>query len=163
MHRDSPAYVGFWPRLGAMLVDGLWIGALLWALAYIILAPTNLGPTALYQAPSGIALSALLPSAVMVGFWRLRQATPGKMLVNARIVDHATGRPASLRQYVIRYLAYLPSAIPLFLGCIWVAFNNRRRGWHDLIAGTAVIHPEGSTQRESRFFDSDPASPPWSR
>jgi uncharacterized RDD family membrane protein YckC len=29
--------------------------------------------------------------------------------------------------------------IPLFLGFIWVAFDARKQGWHDKLAGTLVI------------------------
>ena len=40
----------------------------------------------------------VLPAAATLLFWRLRGATPGKMLVSARIVDAKTfGRPSLLR------------------------------------------------------------------
>jgi uncharacterized RDD family membrane protein YckC len=31
-----------------------------------------------------------------------------------------------------------------FLGFIWVAFDKRKQGWHDKIAGTVVIREDGS-------------------
>jgi len=31
------------------------------------------------------------------------------------------------------------SMIPLFLGMIWVAFDARKQGWHDKLAGTVVV------------------------
>ena len=36
-------------------------------------------------------------------------------------------------------LAYLISAI-LFLGYLWILFDNRRQGFHDKIAGTFVVY-----------------------
>jgi uncharacterized RDD family membrane protein YckC len=29
--------------------------------------------------------------------------------------------------------------IPCFLGMLWVAFDARKQGWHDKLAGTVVI------------------------
>ena len=29
--------------------------------------------------------------------------------------------------------------IPLCLGLIWVAFDARKQGWHDKLAGTVVV------------------------
>jgi uncharacterized RDD family membrane protein YckC len=40
---------------------------------------------------------------------------------------------------VIRLLCYLLSAAPLYLGFLWAAFDRRKQGWHDKIAGTVVI------------------------
>jgi uncharacterized RDD family membrane protein YckC len=32
------------------------------------------------------------------------------------------------------------AAIPFFLGFIWVLFSKDRRGWHDMIGGTYMVH-----------------------
>jgi uncharacterized RDD family membrane protein YckC len=40
---------------------------------------------------------------------------------------------------VIRLLCYFVSALPFCLGFLWAAFDRRKRGWHDKIAGTVVI------------------------
>ena len=29
--------------------------------------------------------------------------------------------------------------IPLFMGLVWVAFDKRKQGWHDKLAGTVVV------------------------
>ena len=64
------------------------------------------------------------------------------MAIGARIVDVATGRPASPAQLVVRYLGYFVASIPLFLGIIWVAFDARKQGWHDKIAGIVAVRPK---------------------
>ena len=38
-----------------------------------------------------------------------------------------------------RLLCYLVSALPFYLGFLWAAFDRRKQGWHDKIAGTVVI------------------------
>ena len=40
---------------------------------------------------------------------------------------------------MIRYLGYYVSAIPFGLGLLWVAFDPRKQGWHDKMAGTVVV------------------------
>lgn len=72
-------------------------------------------------------------------FWFYFSTTPAKMLFRLRIVDAKTGLPMSRRQSVIRFLGYIVSTIPFSLGFLWIAFNKKRRGFHDLIAGTIVV------------------------
>jgi uncharacterized RDD family membrane protein YckC len=60
----------------------------------------------------------------------------------ARIVDANTYGPPSTGKLVGRYFAYLASIIPLFLGFLWIAFDKRKQGWHDKLAGTVVVHHE---------------------
>lgn len=78
----------------------------------------------------------------IIAFWLMKQATPGKFAISAKIVDAKTGGEPSIGQCIIRYLAYFLSTIPLCLGFIWVAFDSRKQGWHDKIAGTVVVRPK---------------------
>jgi uncharacterized RDD family membrane protein YckC len=75
-------------------------------------------------------------------FWVYRQATPGKIAIDARIVDATTGEKPSTGQLIGRYLGYYVSTIPLLLGFVWVAFDPRKQGWHDKLAGTVVVRPK---------------------
>ena len=70
--------------------------------------------------------------------WHLKGATLGKMAFGLRVVDANLQKPPFWR-LVIRYLAYWISGLLLGLGFIWAIFDERRRGWHDLIAGTVVV------------------------
>ena len=79
---------------------------------------------------------------MVVLFWVYRQATPGKIAISARIVDAETGAKPSTRQLVGRYFGYYVSIIPLMLGILWVAFDPRKQGWHDKLAGTVVVRPK---------------------
>jgi uncharacterized RDD family membrane protein YckC len=72
-------------------------------------------------------------------FWRYKGATPGKMLMGLRIVDADTHGPVPFGRLVLRMLGYLLSALPLFLGFVWVAFDKRKQGFHDKIARTLVL------------------------
>lgn len=71
--------------------------------------------------------------------WEL-DTTPGKWLMGLRIVDATSLEKPTKWQYALRFFAYIPATLPLMLGLIWVSLNKRRRGLHDIIAGTVVIH-----------------------
>ncbi len=129
-------YVGFWARVGASLVDSV--------LMAIILIPVGrifLGGGAMFEwdNPANIMVNGVLPGIAVVLFWVYRQATPGKMLIGAKIVDAKTGGKPSTGQLIGRYFAYYVSTIPLLLGLIWVGIDARKQGWHDKLAGTLVV------------------------
>ena len=58
---------------------------------------------------------------------------------NARAEDAKTGGKPSTGQFIGRYLCYYLSSLLLGLGFIWVAFDSRKQGWHDKLAGTLVV------------------------
>lgn len=91
----------------------------------------------------------------MIAFWLYKLATPGKMAIGATIVDARTGRRPSAGQLVIRYFGYIVSTLPLGLGLIWVAFDSRKQGWHDKLAGTVVVR-RGSGGEVPVVFDDAP-------
>ena len=131
-----PGYVGFWQRLFACLIDSM--------LVFVVYGPiviTAFGSEYfLLEAPRyWDAASGLVIAAGTLAFWRYQGATPGKIAIAARIVDAQTGKPPSTARLVVRLLAYVVSALPLCLGFLWVAFDRRKQGWHDKIAGTVVI------------------------
>jgi len=77
--------------------------------------------------------------------------TPGKIAIGARIVDARTGAKPSTGQLIGRYFGYYVSTIPLFLGLIWVAFDSRKQGWHDKLAGTVVVRDKHRGPEPVRF------------
>jgi uncharacterized RDD family membrane protein YckC len=140
---DEPhvEYAGFWIRVAAALIDTLLIVAVTLPLLLAIfgwdyLQGANLGSLgALIE----FLISWVAPAIAVVVFWTYKQATPGKLAVSAKIVDARTGGPLSVGQSIGRYLAYFVSTLPLCLGLIWVAFDKKKQGWHDKLAGTVVI------------------------
>ncbi len=72
-------------------------------------------------------------------FWKYRQATPGKMVLGLKIVDAKTLGALGIGQMLGRYFAYLVSAIPVYLGFLWIGWDARKQGWHDKLSGTLVI------------------------
>jgi uncharacterized RDD family membrane protein YckC len=138
----EPRYAGFWLRLGASVIDVIVLLA--------IIAPIEIaffGREYPALAMQGKTLSVdiwtqlVLPLLAMIVLWRYRAATPGLMLLSARIVDAETLAPASIGKLTLRAVVLLLMwllFIPL-IGVLWIAFDKRKRGWHDMIAKTVVI------------------------
>ena len=75
-----------------------------------------------------------------------------KMLTKLTIVDAKTGKKPSKKQFILRYLGYFLSSFVFCLGFIWIAFDKKKQGWHDKIAGTVVVK-ESSV--EAVLFESE--------
>ncbi|MEK6734314.1 MAG: RDD family protein [Pseudomonadota bacterium] len=39
----------------------------------------------------------------------------------------------------MRVFSCILSALPFFLGYLWIVFDPKKQGWHDKLAGTLVI------------------------
>ncbi|TCT19864.1 RDD family protein [Thiobaca trueperi] len=146
-------YAGFWIRVVASLIDSILIvlvtlPLLLWIYGVEYFDPEQTGFMA---GTAYFLISWVLPAIAVIVFWIYKSATPGKMLVSARIVDARTGERASTGQLIGRYFGYFVSGIPFLLGLIWVAFDRRKQGWHDKLAGTVVVREKNRGPEPVRF------------
>ena len=73
-----------------------------------------------------------------IGFWLLAGQTPGKRVLGVRIV-RTDGKRLRFWNALRRVIGYVFSSI-LFLGYLWILFDNRRQGFHDKLAGTMVVY-----------------------
>lgn len=177
MKADGVQYVGFWPRVAAALIDtvivvmvtspvvswiyradqhaipGIDLGELQRAAETGDVARLQLyldsllADFSLARGPLDILVSWVLPAAAIIVFWLAREATPGKMVIGARVVDARTGGALTALQGIVRYLGYYVSTFPFLLGLVWVAFDPRKQGFHDKLAGTVVIKAKGGSGR----------------
>lgn len=139
----DPVYVGFWKRVGASVIDTIALLAVLLPMLYALYGSAAFsGNPEQSSGTMGTLLQVVLPALAVILFWKYRGATPGKMLISARVVDADTLGPISTGQAIGRYLAYFLSTFLLMLGFIWVAFDKRKQGWHDKLAHTVVIEAE---------------------
>ncbi|HEY4872622.1 MAG TPA: RDD family protein [Steroidobacteraceae bacterium] len=144
---DAPEleYVGFWLRFWAFIIDSVLVMVILLPILHAYGAHSywpGLWPD-IYAgvSPTAELIQWVLPAVAVVIFWLTRQATPGKMAISATIVDAATGKRPTTGQFIGRYLAYYVSTLAFFLGFVWIAFDARKQGWHDKLAGTVVVRP----------------------
>ena len=151
MQDSNLEYVGFWPRVGASLIDTVLLLVILLPLIHMVYGPAYWASDSFIQGPFDFLANYVLPAIAVIAFWIARQATPGKMAIGAKIVDAKTGHPASKGQLVGRYLGYYVSSIPLFLGIFWVAFDDKKQGWHDKLAGAVVVREKERGPNEVEF------------
>jgi uncharacterized RDD family membrane protein YckC len=134
-------YAGFWWRVLASIIDAILILLITAPLVIAVVGFENYGNPSrgFFGGPAEILINNVLPVLVVVLFWKFKQATPGKMALSIKIVDAETQGPLSWGQCIGRYFAQILSALPLGLGYLWVAWEPRKRSWHDMLAGTLVV------------------------
>jgi uncharacterized RDD family membrane protein YckC len=139
-------FAGFWSRVGASFIDtvllALIIGPVLWA----VYGAAYLDSDSLIQGPVDFLLSYVFPAIAVIVFWIYKSSTPGKMAFGMRIVDARTGETPTTAQFVGRYLGYYVSTLPLLLGFLWVAWDPKKQGFHDKLAGTVVVRRKRATE-----------------
>jgi uncharacterized RDD family membrane protein YckC len=80
-------------------------------------------------------------AAYFVTFWSTTGQTPGSRLLGIRVC-RADGGVLRPRRALLRLVALTLAAIPLFAGFLPILVDDRRRGLHDMIAGTVVVGAE---------------------
>ena len=113
MAQATPQYAGFWVRVVAYIID---------IIVMAVLSITIIGP--------------LLYMPIM---WWKKGATLGQMALGLKVVRAVDGGPIGGQAAVIRFIGLIIAIVVLYIGVIWVAFEPRKRGWADMMAGTVVI------------------------
>ena len=136
---STRVYAGFWVRVVAALIDSLLAALILGPILWAIYGKEYFGSEALLAGPADFLLTWVLPAIAVILFWMYKSATPGKMALGLRIVDARSGNVPTTGQCIGRYFGYYVSLLPLGVGILWVAFDARKQGFHDKLAGTVVI------------------------
>ena len=127
-------YASLWQRLGALLLDwlilvflvgipGLYIAVLLAGALYFVLFPWIAFP-----------ISSLY---FIVG--NGRGGTWGKRIIGLRVRDVNRSGQIGLGRGLVRYLLWLVGLYCLYLGWLWMIWDDRKQTWHDKAAGSAVV------------------------
>ena len=147
-------YAGFWRRLGAYTVDGIIIFftfivlSIIASLAFFFGAISGNSKDFIADLADPARFSSVkifiwiffisLYIAYFTYFHGTTGRTLGKMFFGLQVVS-ADGTPISFGIAFLRAVGYLVSGALFNLGFIWIAFDKRKQGWHDKIAGTVVI------------------------
>lgn len=135
---------GFGLRAAAFVIDTVFVwfcsmllGVTVGLVGYLLTMYTADGPAPLDRL---VVICGLIFSvAYYLAAWTKSGQTLGKVALGIKIVG-ADGQPPSGGKAVLRYLGYILNAILLSIGFLWAAFDRKRQGWHDKIAGTYVIY-----------------------
>jgi uncharacterized RDD family membrane protein YckC len=125
-------------RLVAYIVDNLVIGAIL-ILGFLV--GVLLLNVATILTVIVLLLTPIVCAAYFPWFWSRGGQTPGLRLFGLRVVRDRDGGPVSVGAATLRLIGYWIDAVVLYIGFIWIFVDQRKRCWHDLIAGTVVVKP----------------------
>lgn len=145
-------YAGLGRRLAALLIDSILVAtvmafALLGWMTFTDAVP-DMGSRA-FHAFVGIGGLLALVVKVLLDAWL--QGTPGLRLMDCRLVDVRSGCGIGLGRSVKRTLALVVAVLPGMLGLLWIAWNKRRQGWHDLLAGSVVMREDEALKSLSQL------------
>ena len=149
-------YAGFWKRVVADIIDSVVLNGVSLLVALMILGcfywvgiffgKAGGAARSLFDDFSAFYIQILLGSLRIVssliyytwGTYRFG-TTLGKRCFHIYVVNVSDGSKITLEQSFIRYVGYALSAIPLYAGYLMVALESKKRGLHDLLAGTVSI------------------------
>ena len=130
---DNVRYGGFWARLFAYIIDSI----------IVLVASGVLVPFGFELFPEEFSgIDAVQLGLAALYFWLLPatslQGTFGKAIMGLKVVGEHGERISVLRA-LGRFFAGLLSALILGLGYLMIAVHPKKRGLHDVIAGTYVV------------------------
>lgn len=143
-------YGGFWIRFVARLIDTVILGVVFLIINLPLQAILGVGAVSggggflnLAGLAGMFGISMLLNLALAFAyeayFVGTRGGTPGKLVLGLRVIN-ADGSPLTISQAAIRYAAMMINSFTFMIGYIIAAFDVEKRGLHDRICNTRVIH-----------------------
>jgi len=151
-------FAGHGARLGAYILDAILVGFVATALVILMMVvffgslewsidangDVIVGDTGAAAGAIGLFLLGSLLITIFAllyfpFFWARGGATPGMKVAGIRVVNDRDGSRIGWGAALLRLVGYWVSAAVFYIGFVWILVDSRRRGWHDLIAGTCVI------------------------
>jgi uncharacterized RDD family membrane protein YckC len=138
-------YAGIATRALALAIDVAIVQVLVFTGAAVIgLVASLVGDLQLDTVGRLLAASAwaLAVGTYFVTFWSTVGQTPAMRMMDIRVVA-ADGDPPGLGRSIVRLIGLGLAIIPFFAGFLPVLVDDRRRGIHDMLSGTVVVHADG--------------------
>jgi len=145
----APRFAGFWIRTVAFMIDGFLVLILMSILVGVGIIGYASGSDRDTISGFSYAFFETNWSFMNVVVFTLNMAyftfflgtggqTPGKMICGLKVL-RLDGSPVGFVQAAFRTLGYYLNQFTLCIGFLWVAFDPRKQGLHDKIAGTCEI------------------------
>jgi uncharacterized RDD family membrane protein YckC len=137
-------YAGIATRALALAIDVAIVQLIVFTCAAVIgLVGSLVGDLQLDTAGRLLAVAAwaLAVATYFVTFWSTVGQTPAMRMMDIRIVS-ADGTPPGAGRSIVRLVGLGLAIIPFFAGFLPVLVDDRRRGIHDMLAGTVVEHSD---------------------
>ena len=149
-------YGGFWIRFLAYIIDRIVLSIVAAPFYFILVLPRILpiieDAQRNQEPPSPAMIGAIIGSAFTYGFLFLLgawlydalltssswQGTVGKKVLRLKVTDE-TGNRIGFGRATGRFFGKILSAMIIYIGFIMIGFTDRKRGLHDMLAGTLVM------------------------
>jgi uncharacterized RDD family membrane protein YckC len=137
-------YAGIATRAVGLATDLAIVHAILFAAGAVLALVGSLVADMRLDTLGRILVAAAWAGAVavyFVAFWSTAGQTPGMRVMGLR-VSVADGTLPSVGRSLVRVVGLALATAPLFAGFLPVLVDDRRRGLHDFLAGTVVVHAD---------------------
>jgi uncharacterized RDD family membrane protein YckC len=125
--KPSGPRAGFWIRFLAVLIDGVGLGIIGFAIG------SALGP-------SGNIIGLVIGLAYYSYFEGSASGqTVGKKICNIRVIDFNGGGSIGYVRAGTRYLMSYVSGFALLLGYLWMLWDGEKQTWHDKVSNSVVV------------------------
>jgi uncharacterized RDD family membrane protein YckC len=148
-------YGGFWIRLLAHIIDHFVVGLVAGPLYFMLVFPSIMrimneakdnGEPSPEVVVSIVGSMAMFIVIVFVGQWLYEalltssswQGTIGKRVLRLKVTDE-NGNRIGFGRATGRFFAKIISGLIMWIGFIMIGFTDRKRGLHDMLAGTLVM------------------------
>lgn len=121
---EAESRVGFWPRLGAVVLDLILVAMALGLVSDVLPFVDDLFPLVF------VAYTAWL--------WTWKGTTIGGAVLRLR-VQRLDGGTLTFSSALLRVLVSFLSVATLGIGWFWANWNAERQAWQDIVAGTVVV------------------------
>ena len=133
-------YAGFWRRFLPYIID-LIIGFVILDLSLELLSAIHndifaLGVDLINSL--GFLIAILFSAMLTIFCWTHWGMTLVKFILRIKVVDK-NGNKLTYDKSFIRLVGYTLSALILYLGYLWIAFDEKKQGWHDKMAESFVV------------------------
>jgi uncharacterized RDD family membrane protein YckC len=133
--------------------------------AVVVLAVWISSPRLAAVSPWILALLVLGIFLIYYGYFAAFEAiwngqTPGKRIIGLRVI-HASGRPVSVFEAVLRNVVRLVDQLPgiYAVGIVTVFLTERSQRLGDVAAGTVVVHERNVQAQSQQFLGQTPPTP----
>lgn len=131
---EAPASAGNRAGAGTRFVAALIDSVIVAVVGFVLGAIVGRGSAA-------ANLLGLVIGIVWVTYWDggASGQTPGKRVMNLRVVDANTGGEIGYARGFIRYIGLIVSTIPCLLGHLWMLWDKDKQTWTDKLSTSAVV------------------------
>lgn len=131
-------YASFGRRAAAIFVDGL-IFSILCPIVLLLFGLISFDAILSGGVPAPAVICLLIFYMAKVFLWAHSGYDFGKVVMRIKVVDRNTLAPPKFTAALLRCVGYFPSGLILYLGFLWMLWDDESQTWHDKFGGTIVV------------------------